>query len=432
MIYPGPLNREQRLKTQKNYCIFNLINGASYMCLGETIIVLFAIKLNAPNGMVAALSATIYFAFFMLPVGKYVAGKVGAARSQAVFWTIRNFMAVGVAASSLTAYFGYPVLALVQIFVGACLFYGLRAAGVVMSQPFIGDMATESERPHLLGVSAALFYVGSVLSLLMIWAVLTWKESLNSITGIIIWGAMLGLGSTYFIRQMDESPAMLEAARRPLMAEFKKVWQIADIRKLLPAMFTVTLSLIMLGAVSMLCVKRGLGMSDRSALYFSLIQFASCAGVSYLSGKIIRRFGARKSLYCSFSAMLCVGVLWLLSPLKMNYLYVTMLFILVGGAHVTNMNATTAYYLQITPEPLRVAASMLTSVVTSVLAGLAGMLLSSTAFRIIDSKLADWEPMNRFKVYFAFALILLLALSFLVWRLPEKKVKSEESAAKNS
>lgn len=426
MIYPGPLNREQRLKTQKNYCIFNLINGASYMCLGETIIVLFAIKLNAPNGMVAALSATLYFAFFMLPVGKYVAGKVGAARSQAVFWTIRNFVAVGVAASTLTAYWGYPVLALVQIFVGACLFYGLRAAGVVMAQPFIGDMATESERPHLLGVSAALFYAGSVMSLIMIWIVLTWKESLTSITWIIVWGACLGLGSTYFIRQMDESPAMIKAAQRPLLDEFRKVWAIADIRKLLPAMFTVTLSLIMLGAVSMLCVKRGLGMSDRSALYFSLIQFIACTGVSYLSGKIIRKLGARKSLFISFSTMLFVGILWLLSPIKMNYIYVTLLFILVGGAHVTNMNATTAYYLQITPEHLRVAASMLTSVVTSVLAGVAGMLLSSTAFKIIDSNFADWEPMNRFKVYFVFALTLLLALSFLVWRLPEKKTNPAE------
>ena len=423
MIYPGPLKREQRLKTQKNYCLFNLVNGASYMCLGETIIVLFAIKLNAPNGMVAALSATLYFAFFMLPLGKIVAGKVGAARSQAVFWTFRNFVAVGVAASSLTAYFGYPTLALVQIFLGACLFYGLRAAGVVMAQPFIGDMTNESERPHLLGVSAALFYLGSVVSLLLIWAVLVWRESVAVITGIIVWGACLGLSSTYFIRRMDESPAMIKAARRPLMNEVRKVWQISEIRILLPAMFTMTLALIMLGAVSMLCVKRGLGMSDRAALYFSLVQFLSCCGISYLTGSLLRRFGARNTFFICYSAILLVGGLWLLSPLQMNYIYVSLIFVLVGGAHVISVNATTAYYLQITPTELRVAASMLTSVVTSVLAGAAGMFLSSSAFKVIDSGLADWEPMNRFKVYFALALILFSGLSFLVWRLPEKRAK---------
>ena len=54
------------------------------------------------------------------------------------------------------------------------------------------------------------------------------------------------------------------------------------------------------------------------------------------------------------------------------------------------------------------------------------MLLSSTAFKIIDSSLTDWVPMNRFKVYFAFALIMFLLLSVLVWRLPEKRQKSNK------
>ena len=108
-----------------------------------------------------------------------------------------------------------------------------------MAQPFIGDMTTESERPQLLGNSTALFYIGSVCSLLLVWAVLSLNDSITAITGIIVWGATLGWTSTYFIRQMDESPAMIKAARRPLMNEFKKVWQIPEIKKLLPAMFTV-------------------------------------------------------------------------------------------------------------------------------------------------------------------------------------------------
>ena len=131
MIYPGPLTKQQRQKTQNNYCAFVFLNGVSYMCLGETIILLFAVKLNVPNYMGAALSAVIYFAYFMLPLGKFVAARVGAARSQAVFWTLRNITALGVAASAVTAYFGYPTLALIQIFIGACLFYGLRAAGTL-------------------------------------------------------------------------------------------------------------------------------------------------------------------------------------------------------------------------------------------------------------------------------------------------------------
>ena len=424
MIYPGPLNHAQRAKTQKNYCLFNLVNGASYMCLGETLIVLFAIKLNAPNGMVAALSATIYFAFCMLPLGKLVAARVGAARSQAVFWTWRNIVAVGVASSAVTAYVGYPTLALVQIFIGACLFYGLRAAGVVMAQPFIGDMANEQERPHLLGMSYALFYVGSVCTLLLICLVLNWSESVWVITGIIVFGAVLGVSSTWFIRQMDESPAMIRAARKPIMPGIRQVWQIAAVRKLLFAMFAATLSLISIGAVSMLSVKRGYGISDTAALFFSLVQFASSGAVSYFLSRLIKRFGERKTICWSFSLMLSVAVMWIFAPVKVNYLYCVLIFFCVGSAFVICSSALTAYYLQVTPVELRVAGSMLTTVVTSVLAGLAGMLWAAVVFKILDNIGADWLPLNCFKVYFFITLLVLLIGARWVWILPEKSDKS--------
>ena len=114
-------------------------------------------------------------------------------------------------------------------------------------------------------------------------------------------------------------------------------------------------------------------------------------------------------------------MLWMAAPEKMSYIYCTLIFLTVGAAHVVCSNALTAYYLQVTPAPLRVAASMVTSVVTSVLAGLAGMVLSSTIFKIIDRIGTQWEPLNRFKVYFAVALGLLLVLSITVWRLPRDR-----------
>ena len=46
MIYDRPLTDEQRRVSQLNYNLFNIVNGASYMCLGETVIILFAVKLD--------------------------------------------------------------------------------------------------------------------------------------------------------------------------------------------------------------------------------------------------------------------------------------------------------------------------------------------------------------------------------------------------
>ncbi len=418
MIYPGPLTKQQRQKTQNNYCTFVFLNGVSYMCLGETIILLFAVKLNAPNYMGAALSAVIYFAYFMLPLGKFVAARVGAARSQAVFWTLRNITALGVAASAVTAYCGYPTLALIQIFIGACLFYGLRAAGIVMSQPLLGNMAINDERPHLIARSNALFYCGCTGTLLILWNVLRINDSVWLITGIIAVGACVGVTSTRYIRRMDESQELIAAARRPLMPEVRQAWRLPIMRKLVLAMFVSTLAIIMIGSTSVLGVKRGCGISDTSALYFSLIQFIASTGVSFFSGRIIRRFGSRSSLWCGLVMMFMTATLWLLAPTEVNYPYLTILFVLIGGANVLCSNGLQNYFLRVTPLPLHVAASMMTQVATSVGAGLSGMLISGSIFKLLSVYCAGLEPLSSFKIYFCSAFLLIALLSVFIWKLP--------------
>ena len=46
MIYDRPLTDAERQKSQLNYNRFCLVNGASYMCLGESVVVLFAVRMG--------------------------------------------------------------------------------------------------------------------------------------------------------------------------------------------------------------------------------------------------------------------------------------------------------------------------------------------------------------------------------------------------
>ena len=63
MIYPGPLKLEQRLKTQKNYCRFNLINGAELIptllqiCYATAIGYLFVIIFRKSKSIVPCIIA---------------------------------------------------------------------------------------------------------------------------------------------------------------------------------------------------------------------------------------------------------------------------------------------------------------------------------------------------------------------------------------
>ena len=68
MICKGPLTPAQLASSQHNYHIFSLINGLSYMCLGETVLILLAVRLGCPDYIVSTLGAMIYFGFLLLPL----------------------------------------------------------------------------------------------------------------------------------------------------------------------------------------------------------------------------------------------------------------------------------------------------------------------------------------------------------------------------
>ena len=164
MILGRTLTAAERRDSQLRYDAFNFGNGLSYMCLGESVLVLFAAQLGAPNAVVALLGALQYLGYAMLPLGVRRTARRGAAASQADFWIARNAAAL-VTASAALAWPVSPAAAWALLLVGALLFYGCRAAGCVLSTPLLGDVSTPEEAPGVIGVTQALFNVSGVATL---------------------------------------------------------------------------------------------------------------------------------------------------------------------------------------------------------------------------------------------------------------------------
>ena len=104
MICNRPLTAGEMKSSQRNYLLYNGVNGASYMCLGETVLILFAVKLHSPDYVIAILGGMIYFGFLLLPLGKIMTARGGAARTQADCWVYRNIAALIVAAAAPAAF----------------------------------------------------------------------------------------------------------------------------------------------------------------------------------------------------------------------------------------------------------------------------------------------------------------------------------------
>ena len=436
MILEHELTPEQRRRSQRNINAFNAVNGLSYMCVGETIMILLSLKLGFSDVVSAVLGGMIFFGFLLLPLGKIVSARVGGARGQAVFWVARNAAALVVASAALWQRLGMTRLALACLVGGAFLFYGFRAAGVVMVQPLLGDISTDEERPRFIAINGALFYAACFLSLVAISVVLKISDSVLAITLIIAAGSALGITSSTFLRRVDETSAIRESARRPVAREMVAAIRDRSLRRLLLGSFVNNLSMVMLLPAAVLFVKKGYGVSDTGALLFSLLQFAASAGMSVAVVRISNRIGPRQTLIGAYGAMLATAILWSIAPEAHGAAIplASLLFALAGSVRVTADNSVTHYFLQTVPAERRVPASMLMNMVTGVGAGAIGMLLSGWLLHRlgqgVESPTPGAELIHLYRRYFAIAFALLLpglALLLRMEPLPMEKRRLKRS-----
>ena len=418
MIRKQPLTPEQKQISQRNYNFFSAVNGASYMCLGETVIILFAVKLHAPNSIVAVIGAMMFLGFLLLPLGVIRTGQVGAARSQADFWVCRNVAALLVAVSALVLPLSQG-LAWGMLLLGSFLFYGFRAAGVVMSQPLIGDISSNLDRARLIARSTGLFYAFGLAAMVTISLILRAYDNLWVLVGVIVAGACFGVTASTFIRRIDETSSIRRSAQSPLLPQLRAAFYDPTLRRQIYAGFMVNLGIIMMAPIAILTMKRGYGVSDTQAILFSVIQFAASIAATQISGKVTEKIGPRKVAIYAYSLIFPVCLFFLVAPGTIRSVWMWGLFILpfalIGSMVVSAQNAMVHYFLMAVPKERQVASSMFISVVTGAAACVTGMVVASGILKIAERLFGNGLAMYR--AYFVGAGVLFLAGLILVVRL---------------
>lgn len=424
MIIAGTLTPEQQARSRRNYLFFNAMNGFSYMCVGDTVIILLAVRLDCPNSFIAILGSMVYFGYLLLPLGKVVTARVGAAESQSIFWILRNGAALTVGATPILSLLGYQQAALTVMMTGAFLFYGFRAAGVIMGQPLIGEITTPENRATFLGFSSGLFQLTGMVSLILITILLRLWDNVWVLSALILLGSCTGIGSSRFLRRIDETDKLRESARKPIFSEMRLAWRNPFFRSQLLTGFILNLSGILTGPIGMLTLKRGYGVSDTKALLFTLAQFALSVVMSQLMGKISGKLGPRRVVVTGFGIQISLCLFWIFAPVEFHWQYVICPFLIGSGVGICVGNAMTHYFLQTIPVKSRVASSMTLAVATGAGAGVAGMVLAGTLVKWAGV-IAGPEGLGLYRLYFgAVLLFLLIPGFFLVRMLPAPHRKS--------
>ena len=421
MICNRPLNPQEMASSQRNYLLYNGVNGASYMCLGETVLILFAVKLHSPDSVIAILGGMIFFGFLLLPLGKLMTARVGAAQTQADCWVMRNIAALIVAAAAPVSIFVSELLATVMIVLGAFLFYGFRAAGVVLSQPLVGEICEKKSIGGFVSKAWVYFYSSGLTALVLISICLKLNQSVWMLFAIIIAGTVLGIYSATFCRKIVETGKIRENAKRPLFRELLPLFKNKVLIRQIIAGMLCNMSVVFLVPISMLTLKRGYGVDDSTALLYSLVQFGASIGTSVLLSKVADKFGGRKMAIAGFYGNYIIIALWLLLPVGFHPLLLILPFIFCPCCAVISSTALTQYFLHTIDPRNQVVASMLLALGTGVFAGLPGMLLSSLFLKLAAHLNTTDIPLMTYKYYFTFILLLLPLMSIGVHRLFKEK-----------
>ena len=132
MILNRSLTSAERRTSLRRLALYNLANGLSFAGVGETVMVLVAVRLGCPDAVSAVFGGTLFYAgFAAMPLGRLAAARWGAARAGGAFWALRNFFALLVPAAALWGA-GRPGLVSATVLLGAAGFYACRSAGVVL------------------------------------------------------------------------------------------------------------------------------------------------------------------------------------------------------------------------------------------------------------------------------------------------------------
>ena len=433
MIFNRPLTADERKDSVRNLYIFNIINGGSYVCVGELIMILLAVDIGCPDVIVAALGTMLYLGFLMLPLGRIVAARIGAAKCDALFWCIRNFCALLFATSAIWAYHGHMTAAFVTVLLFSFGFYGCRAAGAVLQQPLTGEIALPEERAKIIGVGGGLFWASATAGLLCIIAALFLRKDAHGafpslLVSIICIGSILGIISSVFLARIHETDVLRESSRRPIMPDLRRLFRLDPFRRLLVSTIALNLASMLLVPTMLLVLKRGYGLSNLEASLWSVAQWGAAIVGAFVTAWAGRRYGPRREMIVSYQALLFLCAIWIFltwwgntsATVTLGILWIICLF--MGGlTRMVMESAVTHYYLTVTDPDLRISGSLVLYTAMGAAAGIIGITISSVLMLWIGRNGATATPgptaLLAYRNYFIVLFALLTAAMPLVLRL---------------
>ncbi len=397
------MQRGQRLVRR-----FVTLNGVSVALLMDSMLILYAIRNGVGDSSLAVLASFIHLTMPFVLLGKWMIARIGAARTWGMGWILRSTSAgLLVCAPFLEPHFHQSIQTGVVLLAGFG-FAAFRAVGMVGNSPVLGEITDPESRGRFMSGNFARSTMTQLLTLIVV-IVLLGKDAATWVYQVVIgFGAALGFYNGIVVSAVPESDSPRRSAQKPLGEVLRRVWEQPAMRRLLFAWAASFAAFTLVLPFAIITLKNGYGLSDQSALTYSLI--ALCGGTvsGVVNGVIADHVGPRPLIVLYVLLLALVAVYWGFAPEMILIVPTGIAFFGAGYAKFGILMMSGHYFLSIAVESDRVGSSMVLRAISGAIAGLVGSIIGGGLLGTLNG--LGLQGMETYRTYFRLILLAFLVL----------------------
>ncbi|MDR1250976.1 MAG: MFS transporter [Treponema sp.] len=228
-------------KARDVYNYFNVFNALSWNLLVGSIIILFALRLEANATYIGLISAMTYVSFFFLPLGKILSRRFSIIGIFSFTWTWRAICMILAVAAPIAEHSGRRDTALLLTLAGVFAFHFFRGIGMVGNNPVLSELAMGPDRGSYLTqiqiVNSAVTMFGSFLI-----AMVLGREPPIYLYSILLGlGVIFGVISGNLIKKVPEPPSEENEEKIHFIAFFRDAFSQSGLRLFMLIFFLVAM-----------------------------------------------------------------------------------------------------------------------------------------------------------------------------------------------
>lgn len=410
--FPLYLSSDQMACGRKLIWRFFTFNGISVAFLMENILILYALRNGVSEPLVAVLASFVHLTMPFMIFGKRFAARYGGARTWFIGWFLRYVSVSFLILAPWVARYGDQRIVSGIILASGFAFAMFRSFGAVATTPIEGEVTTAENRGQFLSGNFLRVNTAQIIATTLLILITSIVDDLWVYQIVIAAACVTGLYSSTLLARVPESKATRESAKIPLGKALKTLWINRRTRILLFSWSAGIISFMMVNPFMMIAVKSGYGVSDYTALTFSLVLVFGGIISSLINGIMSDQVGPRPIVLMHTAGMLIPAGFFALAPEQFYPAAVGAAFFIGGYCKMGVLLGLGHYFLSAVDEYQRVGTILYIRILSGTAAGLSGSVIGGGLLSALSS--LGFTGMDIYRNYFRTAAAAVIVMIIIV------------------